>query len=197
MSWSRRTSWAWLMLALCLVGCGQSAHVRGLSKGGDTTRLQPLEGEPVLAGNLPEPAADGGGALERRTEKEAGAARRAEVARALEAVITVASSVERVGAKQVWSYWVEGGALTPVGFRSEPGRGPPARGIKDPQKLDQRMQTALGEHTPVPGVARVVSAGSGVTAGAGWGSGPEDAGEGDTLVACKQREQMHHETAWS
>jgi hypothetical protein len=58
------------------------------------------------------------------------AARKAETARALAQVVGLARGVEEVGATLTFTFWVEEGALTPLGYREESGGGRPGRVVK-------------------------------------------------------------------
>ncbi len=57
------------------------------------------------------------------------AARKAEADRALAQVVGLAREEEEVGARLTFTFWVEGGALTPLGYREERGGGRSGRAV--------------------------------------------------------------------
>ncbi len=65
-----------------------------------------------------------------REGRDAEAAREAEVDRALARVVGLCSGVEEVGAVLAFAFWVEGGALTPVGYEEARGSGRAGRPVE-------------------------------------------------------------------
>ena len=65
-----------------------------------------------------------------REGRDAEAAREAEVDRALARVVGLCSGVEEVGAVLAFTFWVEGGALTPVGYEEARGGGRAGRPVE-------------------------------------------------------------------
>jgi hypothetical protein len=80
-----------------------------------------------------------------REGREPEAARKAEVDRALARVVGLASWVEEVGTRLTFTFWVEGGALTQVGYQEEGGSGRAGRRV-EARGLERVLRLALGEY---------------------------------------------------
>jgi len=78
------------------------------------------------------------------------AARKAEADRALAQVVGLTRGVEEVGARLAFTFWVEGGALTPLGYREEEGGGGAGRTV-GAEGLERMLRPILtqyvGRHT--------------------------------------------------
>ncbi len=73
------------------------------------------------------------------------AARKAETARTLAQVVGLARGVEEVGATLTFTFWVEEGALTPLGYREESGGGQPGRAV-EATVLERVLRPILTEY---------------------------------------------------
>jgi hypothetical protein len=80
-----------------------------------------------------------------REGRDLEAARRAEVDRALARVVGLCSRVEEVGATLAFTFWVEGGALTPVGYQEERGGGRAGRPV-DAEGLARVLRRVFGDY---------------------------------------------------
>jgi hypothetical protein len=81
-----------------------------------------------------------------REGRDPEAAREAEADRALARVVGLCSGVEEVGATLAFTFWVEGGALTPVGYQEERGGGRVGRSV-DAAGLVRVLRRVFGEYT--------------------------------------------------
>jgi len=73
------------------------------------------------------------------------AARKAETARALAQVVGLARGVDEIGATLTFTFWVEEGALTPLGYREESGGGQPGRAV-EATVLERVLRPILTEY---------------------------------------------------
>lgn len=156
----RGQNWLQVTLALCMalvIGCTTVQP-----RGGVLARESWLD-RPVRQVGVPQPGAGVSGeqspleqpleweVLQKRTPQEEEAARKAELERALEQVIAVASGVERVGTWLQFRYWVEQGAVTLVGYRAWEGSGGRAGPVVEGQKMLREVRlglTAYGSNAP-------------------------------------------------
>ena len=72
-------------------------------------------------------------------------AQKAEADRALARVVGLASGVEEVGVKLAFTFWVEGGALTQVGYQEEGGSGRAGRTV-DVEGLARVLRRVFGDY---------------------------------------------------
>jgi hypothetical protein len=80
-----------------------------------------------------------------REGRDPEAAREAEVERALARVVGQCSGVEEVGAVLAFTFWVEGGALTLVGYQEERGGGRAGRPV-DAEGLARVLRRVFGDY---------------------------------------------------
>jgi len=80
----------------------------------------------------------------REEGREPGAAREAEVERALAWMVGVASGVREVGTRLVFTFWTHEGALTPLGYREETGGGSTGR-VVEAQVLERVVRPLFHE----------------------------------------------------
>jgi hypothetical protein len=73
------------------------------------------------------------------------AARKAETARALAQVVGLARGVDGIGATLTFTFWVEKGALTPLGYREERGGGQPGLAV-EATVLERVLRPILTEY---------------------------------------------------
>jgi hypothetical protein len=80
-----------------------------------------------------------------REGREPEAARKAEADRALARLVGLTSGVEEVGARLALTFWVEGGALTLLGYQQERGSGHAGRTV-DSEELARVLRLVFGEY---------------------------------------------------
>jgi hypothetical protein len=86
----------------------------------------------------------------REEGREPGEAREAETERALAWMVGVASGVREVGTRLAFTFWTHEGALTPLGYREEPGGGSTGR-VVEARELERMLRPlfieSLGRRT--------------------------------------------------